>query len=457
MKPSESTNTDRKPLTADNTILSMFSRIHRQEVRPVLWLTLNFFVLFSAYYLIKPVREGLILSLNGGAELKSSVGSLQAVFFILLTPLYRVFSDRFRGRSILIGIYLFMATNLLAFLWLGLIRFHYLGVVFFFWVGVFNMLTISQTFSLCAEAFTREQGERVFPIIALGAAGGAAVGSLLLKSLVDRIGLYYPMAGAAFLLTVSAVLIFIAVPKDLSKAPALPPQEATAGNRLIHQLSGGLGLVFQKRYIALIAAVILVSNLINTNSEYMLGKLAAEHFRNALGPSQTESSLGAAIGNFYATFALWVNVIVLLMQAFIVSRAIRWVGVSNALWLVPLLALFSYSAAAFFPLFAVIAVVKVAENATDYSLNNTAREILFLPLTTKEKYQAKLAADTVFRRLGDALSRPMVFLLIQVFTVGIGGFAGVNLALVSIWLILVYFIGKERKRIVDNGTDTRRG
>ncbi len=446
----ESTPPKLPPREGEAPIWSLFSRIHRSEVRVTLLLSVNFFILFSAYYLIKPVREGLILSLSGGAELKSSVGSLQALFFILLTPLYRLLAGRFRGRNILIGIYLFMAANLLVFMGMGFVGFHYLGVVFFFWVGVFNMLTISQTYSLCAELFSPEQGERVFPVIALGATTGAAAGSLLLKSMVDRIGLFYPMAIAALLLTVSAAVIFIAVPKRLLDAPPFEAPLGVPGKKreapLSGALLGGLGLLFKKRYIALIAAVILVSNLINTNSEYMLGRLVADHFRDALGPSHSKAALGAAIGDFYATFALWVNVTVVVMQAFVVSRLIRWVGVSKVLFFVPFLALFSYSAAAFFPLFAVIAVVKIGENATDYSLGNTAREILFLPLTTEEKYQAKLAADTIFRRLGDALSRPAVFVFMEILNVGIAGFAGVNILLVGIWIVLIYLIGKERRR-----------
>jgi len=42
---------------------------------------------------------------------------------------------------------------------------------------------------------------------------------------------------------------------------------------------------------------------------------------------------------------------------------------------------------------------KVAENSTDYSLNNTVRNILFLPCSREEKYSAKQAIDSFFRTL----------------------------------------------------------
>ena len=53
---------------------------------------------------------------------------------------------------------------------------------------------------------------------------------------------------------------------------------------------------------------------------------------------------------------------------------------------------------------------KVAENSTDYSLNNTVRNMLFLPCTHEQKFSAKQAIDSFFVRMGDVLSAVLVFL-----------------------------------------------
>ena len=49
--------------------------------------------------------------------------------------------------------------------------------------------------------------------------------------------------------------------------------------------------------------------------------------------------------------------------------------------------------------------IKTAENATDYSIMNTARQLLWLPASREEKYKAKQAIDTFFVRGGDVLRR----------------------------------------------------
>jgi hypothetical protein len=52
----------------------------------------------------------------------------------------------------------------------------------------------------------------------------------------------------------------------------------------------------------------------------------------------------------------------------------------------------------------IVRVGKVLENSTDYSIQNTLRQALFLPTTREAKYKAKAAIDTFFTRAGDVVS-----------------------------------------------------
>ena len=435
----------RHPNEKWHPVLRLVADVKPEEVRPALILTFNFFLLFTAYYVLKPIREGLILSMNGGAELKSSATAVQALLFILLVPLYSRLADRFSGRGILAAIYLFMAANILILMTLGLMTFTYLGVVYFIWIGFFNMLTISQTWSLCNDIFSPEAGKRVFALIGFGAAAGAALGSMVLRSAVPVFGLYKPMIIAAALLTICAALVWFGVPAR----PPLGKRRESIASDSSRDLLGGLTMVFRNRYVMLVATLIFLTNLINTNSEYMLGRLVADHFGALIpeGPIR-QAALRTAIGEFYASFFFWVNIVVVVAQGVAVSRIIKHLGVKRALFIMPILALFSYLSVLFLPLLAVVRLVKITENSTDYSLNNTVREILYLPLTTDEKYKAKLAADTIFRRIGDALSKPIVFVVVEVLGIGISGFSGVNLLLVLIWFWLVWKIGVKRGKMM---------
>jgi AAA family ATP:ADP antiporter len=124
---------------------------------------------------------------------------------------------------------------------------------------------------------------------------------------------------------------------------------------------------------------------------------------------------------------------------------IKYIGVRGALFVLPLVALGSYSLMALLPIFSVIKVAKIVENSTDYSIQNTARHALFLPTSREAKYKAKQAIDSFFQRLGDLLQAVVVFFGAAVLT--LSQFALINIGFVLILLGIVFGIYREHKRI----------
>ena len=141
------------------------------------------------------------------------------------------------------------------------------------------------------------------------------------------------------------------------------------------------------------------------------------------------------------------NLVGLLVQLFLVSRILDFFGVRVAILILPVIALGAYALLAFYPILAAVRWAKTAENATDYSLNNTVRGVLFLPTTREEKYKAKQAIDTVFVRAGDVLSALVVFFGTKL-AFETGDFALFNLALVVVWIGVAIAIGRRHAVLV---------
>jgi len=141
------------------------------------------------------------------------------------------------------------------------------------------------------------------------------------------------------------------------------------------------------------------------------------------------------------------------IQLFLVSRLIKYLGIRICLMLLPMIALGGYLLLAFFPVLAVIRWAKTAENATDYSLQNTVRNILFLPTNRTEKYKAKQAIDTLGVRIGDVLSALLVYAGTQWFALTTGGFALVNAALVLLWIVIAAAVGSRFVTLKDRNAD----
>jgi len=144
-----------------------------------------------------------------------------------------------------------------------------------------------------------------------------------------------------------------------------------------------------------------------------------------------------------------VNIVGLVLQLFVVSRVVKHLGVSKAVVIHPLISLCAYNVLIFIPTLTAVLTAKVAENSTDYSLNNTVRNMLFLPCTYEEKFSAKQAIDSFFVRMGDVLSAGLVFLGTAVFSLQTKQFALVNAVIVLAWLALAWQVGQRYQTLTE--------
>jgi AAA family ATP:ADP antiporter len=210
---------------------------------------------------------------------------------------------------------------------------------------------------------------------------------------------------------------------------------------------GTFRLVFGNRYLLLIAFLIMFVNWVNTTGEYILGRTVKNAADAALAAGTTGGlSESEYIGQFYSEFLFVVSLAALVLQFFVVSRLIKYVGVRIGVMVLPVLAFAGYAVLAFVPLLGLVRLVKIAENATDYSIQNTVRNVLFLPTSRDEKYKAKQAIDSFFWRAGDVLSAALVFIGISMLGFGTAGFARANLVLTGVWLLLAFAVGREYTR-----------
>ena len=99
-------------------LLSLTAEVHAGEAATALLLAVNVFVLLTAYYIIKPVREVLILA-DQGAKIKSYSGAILAFLFLFLVPAYGAFASRFNRIRLINGVSLFFISHLVIFALLG--------------------------------------------------------------------------------------------------------------------------------------------------------------------------------------------------------------------------------------------------------------------------------------------------------------------------------------------------
>jgi AAA family ATP:ADP antiporter len=427
-----------EPSWLDRT-LRLFSDVRPGEAGTALLMLANIFVILICYSVIKTVREPLIL-LGGGAEVRAYAAAGQAVLLMGFVPFYGWFASRVDRVKLLVGVTLFFLVNIELFALAVAAGVPYVGVVFYIWVGIFSISLIAQFWSYANDIYGKDAGNRLFPIITIGMTAGPPLGSLLAARLFGQgVATQVIIQVSAALLLGSLVLYLVVNARETRRATA-PPAALAAG--------GGFALVLRSDYLRPIALLIILLNVVNTTGEYLRASLLTSHAA-ALKLADPTFNEGAYIGAFAGNYQFWTNVMAFLLQAFVTSRLVKYQGLRGALLALPFVALGGYTLAAAGVGLAVMSSIKNVENATDYSIMNTARQLLWLPTSREEKYKAKQAIDTFFVRGGDLLSAGIVFLGTAIIPLGVFGFAASNVVLTLVWIGVAMLILRRHRVLVE--------
>ncbi|MCB1846215.1 MAG: putative Ig domain-containing protein [Halieaceae bacterium] len=414
----------------------LFARLRPGEGRAVLYFMLYGFLVMFSYYMLKTLREPLLLS-KASAETKSYAYAVIALVLLAVVPAYSALYQRLPRRQFSLWVGALLLFVQLAFFLLSQAGVG-IGFAYYVWVGIFGVVITAQFWAFAADTFNVKTGKRVFPLIMIGVSLGGLVGPALAGQLFQALG-------TRGLMLIILALIGLTLPiAELARAavPAMSRSSQIATRPLKNSLLGGFSLVLGNRYLLLIAGMIVLLNWVNTTGEYLLAQLVIDHVDGliATDPGLDKSAL---IAGFYGNFFSIVNALSLLLQMFLVSRVIARVGVRGALLILPVIALAGYGLMVFMPIFGMIRLVKIVENATDYSLMNTARHSLFLPLAPVEKYQAKMAIDAFFWRFGDLVQALAVYIGLNLLDFQARQFAILNMALAVLWVVLAVQIGRR--------------
>ncbi|HZE22226.1 MAG TPA: MFS transporter, partial [Desulfobaccales bacterium] len=330
-----------RPRSLGGGVLRVFGDVRPGEAATAIILLVDIFLLLASYYIIKVVREPLvlvsaerdlriftttnlpawiksILQLQSGPQLKAGGAACQALLLVGFIPLYSWFASKVKRVYFLVGVTAFFISNIILFYLLSLAEVPFLGFIFYVWVGIFNNSMVAQFWSFANDIYSRNEGHRLFPVIAIGASAGAPVGSFVAGKLSN----WPPYQ--TILLTAGLLCVFLALtlvvhfrgpgtrPEAGPKVPARAPEPREPLKR-----GSGFKYVFGSRYVLLIGFLLLALNVVNTNGEFILSAFV----RNAAGAAAPGQE-GPFVQGFYGTFNFWSGIVSLLIQALLVSRIV---------------------------------------------------------------------------------------------------------------------------------------
>jgi len=465
-------------LSTTERLLGVFTEVKPGEGTTAVLMFANVFLILLAYYFIKPLREGWIAVSDvqglSKMEVKAYSSFAQSIILLFVVGWYARLADRWDRVTLFTRATLFCISNMIIF-WFLQPNFFFeqlpiSGLVYYLWVGMFGVFVVAQFWTFCADVYSEERGERMLPFIAIGATSGAAAGSWIVDQLV---GSGVIPTEALLLVAIAPLVVSIMLVRTVGQRQdylgrdtgETTPDEHTEVAEPVEEASlwSGARLVLFSKFLLLAALVTLFTNWVNTNGENLLFRVIQETLaQQAQSEGITgERTLMEFVRNgttaFYGNFYFWVNIVALLLQAFVASRLLKYGGFAAILLILPVIALTSYTVMALLPVLAVVKVMKIAENATDYSLNNTSRHVLWLPVSSAMKYRGKPAIDTLYVRLGDGLAAITVLVGVHLLALSTAGFFVFNVFLVLCWLVAGVLLVREHRRasleVAARGTD----
>ncbi len=403
-------------------------QVRADEVAAVVWAALTHCASLMSYFLLKPVRDALVLD-GDPAFIPWLFTATFLAMAAIAPPWGALVARQPRGRLVAI-VHRSFAVQLLGFA----VVMHAgvapatVGKVFYVWLSVMNLFGVSVFWSLCADLIRPESGRRLFGPIAAGGTVGALLGPILARVLAQRVD-------PEVLLLIAAALLEGAV----WSAGALTRRVPTA-TVVTSGLGGsawaGLPRVVASPYLAGIAGYAMCAAC-----------LATFVYLQQAGIVKAALPDRGARTAFFANVELITGLGAIALQLVVTSRLLRWLGVGVVLAILPVVQGVGVVALMVAPSLAVATAVSASGRAATHALSRPSRELLFTALPREDKYRAKNVIDTLVYRFGDFgsawLHRGLGLLGVVV--------AAVAVPLAAAWVALAIALGVGHRRRTRDG------
>lgn len=424
-------------------------RIQRSEIAITLSLASYFFLLVASHYLIKPARNAMFLEDLGADNLPYVYIGTALVTWLAMAAYVRV-APGIRLVRLFRGTLIFLALNLVAFWWFLPICGNWLLAVFYIWVKLYAVLLPSQFWLLANELLDPRKAKRLFGPLGAGGILGSIAGSALAAWIAEALGtqalLLAGVVGlAAGLLMLQVVLSKSTIdgswldspvgvdeggaaddaasevpPSGDIPASSRPPVNGAAGNRKLD--AGGRST---RPLVVMITALLAITFVAHTFVDWQFNKAAEIEIDNL--DERTA---------FFGYFFTLLNFVTLVVQLAATSFVLRVFGLGAALALLPAAMAMGAFGILLHPGLWSATLARGADDALRYSVDQSARELLFLPLPSSVRVRLKPRIDLIASRAANGVAGVVILIVVATAADPLRTLSVFTLVSVAVWLLI---------------------
>jgi AAA family ATP:ADP antiporter len=393
----------------------------------VLGLFAFFFLVIASFWVQKPIRTSRFLK-GVGPEALPLVKLGTAMLILPVVLAYSTLAARFRREHMVYFCAAIFAACSFGFWWLFSAKpptwTHY---AYFFYVDIFNSVMVALFWSFANDLTSPDQARLQYGFVGAGGIVGGAFGAGLTGWTVEHFG------AANLLLVCVAFLAAVAVLARIIVRYSEPPKEKGKPEASLRDAIAGARLTIGSRYLMSIAAIVMLYEIVSNVIDFQFNTFVSDRYHD-------EHVLTAFLGQFSAASIA----ASLVAQLVLTTWVLRQWGPRLGLLVLPVVLGLGSGGIIVAPVFAVVAATFFSDATFSYSLNQSAKEVLYTPTDEATKYQAKAFIDMFLMRLGKGVGSLLILAWIA-WVAPLGGtvaqLAVVSIAAAIAWFIVAWWVG----------------
>ncbi len=412
-----------------------------------LWLFLNFFLIIAAYYQIKPASRSLAIEYIGTDNIPY-LWIASALLLGLLMPGYQWLVKHSRRRLLnLYSITLFM---------LLLVGFYFIlgspglnsTIGFYLLADIFSVILVEQFWSLSNSVSNTQSAKKWYGLIGAGGLSGGIFGSFLASWLIKDWSLTSHdllLVAVVFILFLLVLTLFLAPKGIYLEGHLKSPLMENENDKFKSDNSSPLPeTIVRPRYLVYITAILCLAQLVEPIVEYQFLKIIEITY-----PLRDERTA------YISLFLGWLGIISLMINLLITPLVHRFLGVIIGLCIQPFCVLMSAMVFLSGPNLLTGSILKIADRGLSYSLNRASKEMLYVPIPTRQIYQLKAWIDMFGYRLFKLTGAVLILVFTQwsFYKLALEDFSYIVMLTCLLWLAFVLWgIRKEYALILKSVT-----
>lgn len=425
--------------------MTNFLNIERKELTFSLSMLAYFFLVITSFWIYKPLKKSLFVEFYTTHDLFSFglsasqtellAKTLNLVIAIIAVAVFSKLSKKYARQNLtLIFSSFFIICNILFSFFLNTPSSPVVWL-YYLYGDLYSTLMVATFFAFLNDAVTPESSRRLYGLVGFGGVLGGVFGTTFVRVLIDN------LSSSQWMYICIGILILIILFSQMAEKFSI--QEETGSNSLEdktvqkNELVKELKVILGNSYLLGIVSIVGIYEIVSTLMDFQFTSTVIHYLS------------GSEIGKQFSTVYAITNYVSMFIQFFLTSFVMTRFGVKAALLVLPMTCLLSSVGYLAMPILTMGSLLCIADNAFSYSINQSAKESLYVPLSKTEKYQAKAFIDIFIMRFAKVVAIGMSLGISYYF----GSYESVRwlslivVVLIALWVYLAMFCGNKYTEI----------